>query len=301
MEYAQQTLSDILLTYPQDYFWSKSQKTDAFRFSTIFTKFIKQYIKMLQQAHASRRLHQWGNSLCDEIVINHNDFQNISFQNAPVEPEEGDDFDELKKLDYSNLASLVEHVHWACSLPKISDNSSPELLAFLGVLKHSDIYDETFIRTHYSLWSFKKRDTFMRTIQSKQEYRRFQEMTDSEFNTLAPFKFSKRFRKGFWVIKCDMTLRQLQSAVGHTTEGDISKSVIFDGCLLAKEVLLLETEEETNNKDKWVVMSKVWVELMSCAASHIRATSHVQQVSKGGELISVIWLLMAHFGLGDQF
>ncbi|KAM7480759.1 hypothetical protein LguiB_005342 [Lonicera macranthoides] len=203
MEYAQQTLSDILLTYPQDYFWSKSQKTDAFRFSTIFTKFIKQYIKMLQQAHASRRLHQWGNSLCDEIVINHNDFQNISFQNAPVEPEEGDDFDELKKLDYSNLASLVEHVHWACSLPKISDNSSPELLAFLGVLKHSDIYDETFIRTHYSLWSFKKRDTFMRTIQSKQEYRRFQEMTDSEFNTLAPFKFSKRFRKGFWVVYDD--------------------------------------------------------------------------------------------------
>ncbi|KAM7506153.1 hypothetical protein LguiB_005057 [Lonicera macranthoides] len=84
-----------------------------------------------------------------------------------------------------------------------------------------------------------------------------------------------------------------------TVKGDRSKSVLFDGCLLAKE--LRETEKETKDKDKWVVMSKVWVELMSYAASHIRATSHVQQVSKGGELITVVWLLMAHFGLGDQF
>lgn len=87
-----------------------------------------------------------------------------------------------------------------------------------------------------------------------------------------------------------------------TVKGDRSKSVLFDGCLLAKDLLQkLETEKETKDKDKWVVMSKVWVELMSYAASHIRATSHVQQVSKGGELITIVWLLMAHFGLGDQF
>lgn len=48
-------------------------------------------------------------------------------------------------------------------------------------------------------------------------------------------------------------------------------------------------------------MSKVWVELLSYAASHCRANTHAQQLSKGGELITFVWLLMAHFGLGEQF
>lgn len=76
-------------------------------------------------------------------------------------------------------------------------------------------------------------------------------------------------------------------------KGDRSKSVLFDACILAKELKLL--------KDKWEIMSKVWVELLSYAASHCRASTHAQQVSKGGELISFVWLLMAHFGLGEQF
>ncbi|MBA0862104.1 hypothetical protein Goshw_004420, partial [Gossypium schwendimanii] len=48
-------------------------------------------------------------------------------------------------------------------------------------------------------------------------------------------------------------------------------------------------------------MSKVWVELVSYAASHCRASTHAADVSQGGELITFFWLLMAHFGLGEQF
>ncbi|TYH40419.1 hypothetical protein ES332_D12G245900v1 [Gossypium tomentosum] len=48
-------------------------------------------------------------------------------------------------------------------------------------------------------------------------------------------------------------------------------------------------------------MSKVWVELVSYAASHFRASTHVAYVSQGGELITFFWLLMAHFGLGERF
>ncbi|KAL3522149.1 hypothetical protein ACH5RR_014983 [Cinchona calisaya] len=83
-------------------------------------------------------------------------------------------------------------------------------------------------------------------------------------------------------------------------KGDRSKSVLFDGCILAKVLNDLEKSDE-NKADKWVIMSKVWVELLTYAATHCRANTHAQQLSKGGELITIVWLLMAHFGLGDQF
>lgn len=47
---------------------------------------------------------------------------------------------------------------------------------------------------------------------------------------------------------------------------------------------------------KWVVMSGVWVEMLSYAAIHIDGEAHVQVLSKGGELLAFTWLLMAHFG-----
>ncbi|KAJ7973520.1 Protein of unknown function (DUF594) [Quillaja saponaria] len=78
-------------------------------------------------------------------------------------------------------------------------------------------------------------------------------------------------------------------------KGDRSKSVLFDACRLAKEL------EKLGQDKKWNVISQVWLELLSYAASHCRTRTHAQQVSKGGELVTLVWLLMAHFGLGEQF
>lgn len=85
-----------------------------------------------------------------------------------------------------------------------------------------------------------------------------------------------------------------------TMKGDRSKSVLFDGCILAKELQEMGRSEGKNNR-KWEIVSKVWVELLCYAASHCSANAHAQQLTKGGELITIVWLLMAHFGLGDQF
>ena len=78
-------------------------------------------------------------------------------------------------------------------------------------------------------------------------------------------------------------------------KGDRSKSVLFDACILAKEL------KKLNERKRWKVMSEVWVELLSYAASHCRANTHAQQFSKGGELVTFVWLLMTQLGLGDQF
>lgn len=74
-------------------------------------------------------------------------------------------------------------------------------------------------------------------------------------------------------------------------KGDRSKSVLFNGCILAKEL-------EKLNKGERKIMSRVWVELLSYAASHCRAETHAHVLSKGGKLVTFVWLLMAHFGIG---
>ncbi|AED95257.1 unnamed protein product [Arabidopsis thaliana] len=83
-------------------------------------------------------------------------------------------------------------------------------------------------------------------------------------------------------------------------KGDRSKSVLFDGAMLAKELKGLRKNKE-DDSEMWKIMSQVWVELLSYAATKCGAIEHAAQLSKGGELISFVWLLMAHFGLGDQF
>ncbi|CAL9241753.1 unnamed protein product [Arabidopsis halleri] len=84
-------------------------------------------------------------------------------------------------------------------------------------------------------------------------------------------------------------------------KGNRSKSVLFDASMLAKELQRLEENNSRNGDGKWRVLSKVWVELLCYAASQCKATEHVAQLSRGGELLSFVWLLMAHFGLSDQF
>ena len=81
-------------------------------------------------------------------------------------------------------------------------------------------------------------------------------------------------------------------------KGDRSKSVLFDACILANHLQNLDSQDP---KKKWKLMSDVWVELLSYAAGHCRANTHAAQLSKGGELITFVWLLMAHFGIGEQF
>ncbi|XP_027118085.1 uncharacterized protein [Coffea arabica] len=79
-------------------------------------------------------------------------------------------------------------------------------------------------------------------------------------------------------------------------KGGTRKSVLSAACRLAKDLRDLE-----DNKRRWEIMSKVWVELLSYAAGHCRPYAHAQELSKGGELITFVWMLMAHFGLLEQF
>ncbi|VVA29810.1 PREDICTED: unnamed product [Prunus dulcis] len=72
--------------------------------------------------------------------------------------------------------------------------------------------------------------------------------------------------------------------------GDRSKTVLFTGCRLAKQLQSLETEEEWGNEEKWEMIAKVWIEMLCYAASQCGWNEHAQHLRKGGD-----------FGLSEQF
>ncbi|GKV20220.1 hypothetical protein SLEP1_g30378 [Rubroshorea leprosula] len=81
-------------------------------------------------------------------------------------------------------------------------------------------------------------------------------------------------------------------------KGDRSKSVLFDACRLART---LGTISGSDQAFKWNLIKDMWLELLAYAACHCSGNDHARQLGKGGELLTHVWLLMAHFGLTEQF
>ncbi|XXG70351.1 hypothetical protein AAC387_Pa06g3131 [Persea americana] len=74
-----------------------------------------------------------------------------------------------------------------------------------------------------------------------------------------------------------------------------SKLVLFDACTLVKNLNSLK------ERRKWEIISEVWAELLSYAATHCRGKYHAEGLIRGGELLTYVWFLMVHMGLGQQY
>jgi hypothetical protein len=86
-------------------------------------------------------------------------------------------------------------------------------------------------------------------------------------------------------------------------KGDRSKSVLFDACRLGKNVREIrndDDEEEWETKNMWKFITQVWVEMLAYAASNCQTIHHAQHLRYGGELLTHVWLLMAHLGITDK-
>ncbi|GMP49628.1 hypothetical protein CsSME_00016554 [Camellia sinensis var. sinensis] len=81
-----------------------------------------------------------------------------------------------------------------------------------------------------------------------------------------------------------------------TKLGGRSNLLILHGCKLASQ---LKTIDDTGTRWRFIV--DIWIEMLGHAASQCRGRYHAQQLRRGGEFLTHVWLLMAHFGLNDLF
>ncbi|KAF8011376.1 hypothetical protein BT93_J1856 [Corymbia citriodora subsp. variegata] len=96
---------------------------------------------------------------------------------------------------------------------------------------------------------------------------------------------------------CDVLRGQVKTEFNlSVTKEDKIKYVLFNGCRLASELERIPSEPK-----KWEVIRDVWVEMLIYAAGKCKARDHAQQMRRGGEFITHVWFLMAHFGLTDNF
>ncbi|XP_050264158.1 uncharacterized protein LOC126708407 [Quercus robur] len=224
--------------------------------------------------------------------------------------EAGDDAETTKKICSARGAYAIKEGFWNFDLPKIAENYIENIT-----------YDESLLLWHVATdLCFQKPQQDKNATEGVDEDRHYSKLLSDYMIYLlvkqpnmmsavagigqiryrdtcaeAVKFFTRRGIKHDQGKACNAILAVDTEVKPVYVKGDRSKSVLFDASMLAEELEKLEPEL------RWKIIIKVWVEMLSYAASHCRPATHAQQVSKGGQLISFVWLLMAHFGLGEQF
>ncbi|GKV41002.1 hypothetical protein SLEP1_g48584 [Rubroshorea leprosula] len=121
-----------------------------------------------------------------------------------------------------------------------------------------------------------------------------------------------------WKMVFEETLQQTESFVRRNSMSDEQnasrkfleqdkikmrrrKNILEGNSVLYSAIVLAQELKQSDGTYPWESTSKVWVQLMCISAINCRPSVHAQQPSKGGELLTFVWLLMNHMGLGTHF
>ncbi|XP_017980340.1 PREDICTED: uncharacterized protein LOC18594408 [Theobroma cacao] len=85
-----------------------------------------------------------------------------------------------------------------------------------------------------------------------------------------------------------------------TPMGTQTKSVFFEGCQIARQLQELVLTHHWDHEEKWEMIARIWLEMLTHAASECTWKEHAKQLKQGEELLTRVALLMAHFGLSKK-
>lgn len=77
-------------------------------------------------------------------------------------------------------------------------------------------------------------------------------------------------------------------------ESEAERVVVGNWHLLKDVKELADSLSDLSNKDRWELIGSMWVEMLGYAASNCEMEYHSEHIRQGGELITHIWLLIAH-------
>ncbi|XP_023538013.1 uncharacterized protein LOC111798897 [Cucurbita pepo subsp. pepo] len=77
-------------------------------------------------------------------------------------------------------------------------------------------------------------------------------------------------------------------------ESEAEKVVVGNWNLLKDVKELADSLSTMSNENIWKVIGSMWVEMLGYAASHCEMEYHSEHIRHGGELITHVWLLVAH-------
>ncbi|KAI6707444.1 hypothetical protein NL676_010406 [Syzygium grande] len=95
---------------------------------------------------------------------------------------------------------------------------------------------------------------------------------------------------------CHLLLRVGTKLPAKKIRGGKGRSVLFDACYLAFQ---LNSIGPNDFSTKWGLIGKVWAKFLIYAACQSKGNEHSESLSRGGELLSHVWLLMAHLGVAE--
>ncbi|KAL3752790.1 hypothetical protein ACJRO7_000223 [Eucalyptus globulus] len=88
---------------------------------------------------------------------------------------------------------------------------------------------------------------------------------------------------------CEELYNGVQDGMSPQDPADPLNSSLNDGLLVAHRL-------KDDGESKWEDISNAWLWTLRYAAINIKGETHVQALAKGGELLTFVWLLMAHRG-----
>lgn len=80
---------------------------------------------------------------------------------------------------------------------------------------------------------------------------------------------------------------------------DTAYHLVEDKLEFGYEECLKEQEEPGPWRETLVEIQDMWMRLLLYSAGKCPVELHAQQLGRGGELLTFVWLLMAHYGIGD--